>query len=326
MQDSRYPGDLNFQRASGFSKAYQGLSGKLQTDICKDAADSFQLRIQNVLHLGVLPVEITYWSSFLGKIDGYVIGRNSLKFKTETKEDTNLAVQVQETIRENLLLPNDAWVQGHTLLAQIMEPLIRNPSDDPLVGSYIAAGLRSVLGAIIVNSWMCLETLVEDLWVSSVNAFPEKLALPVIESNSNRIHDNNNKPKSISTLVFRKYGFDLQNCMGHILVNERKVDFRTIAGARMAYKQSFSEKILALEDNQDLVSFEAIRNIFAHKGGTVDEKFLKLTENDGKFTNISIGAPIPITGETAHYYANFCVECCVKLLEEVDTCLQELQK
>jgi hypothetical protein len=324
MQDSRYPGDLNFQRASGFSKAYQGLSEKLETDICKDAADSFQLRIQNVLHLGILPIEITYWSSFLGKIDGYVIGRNSLKFKTETKEDINLTLQVQQTIRENLLQPNDAWVHGHTLLAQIMEPLIRDPSDDPLVGSYIAEGLRSVLGAIVVNSWMCLETLVEDLWISSVNAFPEQLALPVIESNLNRTQDT--KPKSISTLVFRKYGFDLHNCMGHILVNERKIDFRTIAGARLAYKQSFSEKILALEDNQNLVSFEAVRNIIAHKGGTADELFIKLTKNDSRFTNITIGAPVLITGEVARDYANFCVECCVKLLEEVDTYLQEIQK
>lgn len=321
---NRYPGDLNFQRASSFSKTYQGLSSELTSPICRQAADSFQTKLESIRSTGIMPVEIVHWASYLGKIKGYALAKKSMDFEDEIKSNQSAMDMAEELYSKHLPPANQAWISGHQLLAHLIKPLIEEPSDDPLVGGYLADGVRAVIGTVISSSWMSLETLIEDLWETSLNNFPIDLAIPVLESSISSEGGQSPKVKSISVTAFRKYGLDFSRCMGTVLIEQRKVDFRTLAGAKQAYKLAFSGRTTAIESAQGLGTFEAVRNVMAHKGGIIDEKFLSLTKNDKRFLNAQPNTPINLTGELACEFANLAIDCGVNLLRQVDSYLNEI--
>jgi len=322
----RYPGDLNFQRASSFSKIYQHLSNELTSPICREAADSFQDKMESIRSTAIMPVEVVYWAAHLGKLKGYALAKNSMDFGAELKSNQEALRDIETLYAKHLLPANEAWVVGHQLLAQIIKSLIEEPSPDPLVGGYIADGVRAVIGTIISGSWMALETLIEDLWERSLNSYPMDLAIPVLESSISSEGGQSSKAKSISASAFRRYGLDFSRCMGTVLIEQRKVEFRTLGGAKQAYKLAFSGRTAAIESAQGLGTFEAARNILAHKGGIIDDKFISITKNDPRFSDALPNKKINLTGELARDFANSAIDCGVNLLKQVDLCLNEVAK
>lgn len=320
----RYPGDLNFHRAASFSKTYQRLSSELVTPTCRQAAESFQAKLETIRSTGIMPIDLVHWSLYLGKIAGYSLATNSMAFDQEIKSNEAAISLAEELYSQHLPTADKAWLSGHQLLAQLVKPLIEEPSRDPLVSGYIADGLRAVLGSMISGAWMSIETLFEDLWETALNNYPIELAIPVLESPNSSESGSASKEKSIAVSAFRKYGLDFSSCLGTILIDQRKVEFRTIAGAKKAYKTAFSGQVSALETTTDLTSFEAVRNILAHKNGVIDEKFISLTKKDPKFANVQLNESINLTGDLAKDFANIAIECGVKLLREVDSYLNEL--
>ncbi len=93
-------------------------------------------------------------------------------------------------------------------------------------------------------------------------------------------------------------------------------------GARLAYKQSFQDKVKILNENaESLKVFEAVRNVLAHKGGVADDKFIAITKSHPNFQNIQAGTDISISGDLVKDYATLTVETAIDLIVEVDNYL-----
>lgn len=86
-----------------------------------------------------------------------------------------------------------------------------------------------------------------------------------------------------------KYQFDLRRRLGTLL--KPKFDFTSVDGIAKAYQKAFGE-FPALEDlSGELNELEHTRNLIVHRGGIVDEKFLRATNlkaRQGKKLDIKI--------------------------------------
>ena len=73
----------------------------------------------------------------------------------------------------------------------------------------------------------------------------------------------------------------------------------------------------------ELSFLEAIRDLFAHKGGVIDEKFLNRARTRAEFSGAKVGNIIGIGGPIVAEYANTVADCATALINALDKWLAE---
>jgi hypothetical protein len=139
---------------------------------------------------------------------------------------------------------------------------------------------RSWLFAVTLYIWTAFEYLAADLWVGSLNQ-STTLAQRILASMSNEVIGTPGlSRRQIDVGLAARYGFDLRHSLGTIL--KPKFDFSNVDGIEAAYKGAFGGcgEIEQLRD--DLRQLEQVRHLIVHRGGVMDDKFLKLSGLKGK--------------------------------------------
>ena len=142
----------------------------------------------------------------------------------------------------------------------------------------VRSGIEAILAAQVILSWASFETLAKDLWATCINARPRSIALIILTSKKGAAKD---RPKSISFQTIAKYGLNLQDKVGTVLLDEEKYDFTSLRGIRLAYEDAFCvalandlEKMNQLVfSSQELRVASAYRHVLMHNGGMVDDDF-----------------------------------------------------
>jgi hypothetical protein len=158
-------------------------------------------------------------------------------------------------------------------------------------------GLEAILRGALIGTWTAFESFAVDLWVTCVNLRPRSLARNVIElkstakersgtnSGESFVEVKMNQPR-IGLDELARFGFNVSNKMGQLLKDERRVSLESLSGISTAYRDAFrqmenkkkppSPKLETFFSSVygDLKCLEALRNLLAHRGGIVDEKFL----------------------------------------------------
>src|SRR5439155_25056550 len=111
---------------------------------------------------------------------------------------------------------------------------------------------------------------------NAVNACPSPLANNVMSAPDSALKAGN-QSKSLSYSHFIGSGFDFRRSMGSLLFTEKKVDFQQLKTIRAAYKVAFASELEPIfeENHVQLSRLEALRNLFVHKGGLIDSKFVQ---------------------------------------------------
>jgi hypothetical protein len=136
--------------------------------------------------------------------------------------------------------------------------------------------LRSLKLARLVLGWTAFECLSRDAWEAALNESPAGLAQQTVRGlPSEEDSESGLTRKQVPVAFLSKFGFDLRKRMGTVL--RSKFDFTSVSGMRQAYIAAFGDKkeLSSIFAEPELMQLEAFRNLIVHRGGIVDEEYLK---------------------------------------------------
>src|SRR5437667_7985386 len=127
--------------------------------------------------------------------------------------------------------------------------------------------VQATMAAMLIGLWTAFESAAQDVWILAVNSRPKPLADRILKT-----LDKEERQKFLPAAMVSEADYDLRNCMGDILLRKRAVDFQLLSTIREAYKIAFESRLESIfEEHQvELSRLEAVRNLFAHKGGSID--------------------------------------------------------
>jgi len=152
-------------------------------------------------------------------------------------------------------------------------------------GPYIQGSFQNLLNSVIILSWSAFEVLVEDLLLESIKEHPTSFS--------------------------------------HVLKPE-KLRFRSRDYIRKSYAIAFPNNdaaIIATLNNQSVDALALVRNLLIHKGGIVDDTFLKDSvgvSGLSGFASLLPGAAIQIDGLLVISVVDPVIKCGYQLLKAVD--------
>jgi hypothetical protein len=187
------------------------------------------------------------------------------------------------------------------------------------------SAIQATMAAMLIGLWTAFESLAQDTWITAVNLRPDPLATRVLNRNVDT--GTGTQLKSIPPDQIIGHGFDLRNSMGAILFRQRAVDFQQLKTIRMAYKVAFASELEPIFEkyNVQLFRLETLRNLFVHKGGLIDRKFIDRMGNEPDFKD-QTGKSLSLHGEYVAHKANIVSACSTQLIQAVDKWLTENAK
>jgi len=177
--------------------------------------------------------------------------------------------------------------------------------------TYMRGGLSGPwLFAITVYTWTTFECLAGDLWANSLNQ-GTTLAQKVLTSLPNETDGSGLSRRHIEVGLAAKHNFDLRRSLGTVL--RPKFDFTSFDGISSAFEQAFGrcEELQELESS--LKELEQVRHLIVHRGGIVDDKFLKISKLKVR-RNTALRLSV---GQVRDYIISMTLGC-VALLHSVD--------
>jgi hypothetical protein len=188
---------------------------------------------------------------------------------------------------------------------------------DLLKDKHVASALRALTLARIVFGWTAFECLAVDGWETALNESTVGLGQPAFKHITiGSGADEGITARHVPVSLLAKYGFDLRKKLGTVL--RTKFDFTSVAGIRQAYKTAFAdqEKLARILVDPKLTHLEATRHLIVHRGGLVDEEFIKRTGS-----SFPIGRAIPLDEEEIASLLDAMKTAGCGLLAFVDECL-----
>ena len=213
-----------------------------------------------------------------------------------------------------------------------------------LENDMIRDGFDALFSSLIINSWVCFETLATDLWVAAVNNNPNSLGIAALKAANSKNSNPATAKKAttsknpISLDIMAKYEFNLRRKLGTILWRERHFNFNSLDTIKKAYFDCFLtwnsdknkerretvEKWFSGPDYDQLQVLEATRHVLVHRAGFADKKFVKdVKDKHVILSSVTENKRIPVSGEMVQDFVNSSFRCGTQLLEGVDQCLHK---
>jgi len=182
--------------------------------------------------------------------------------------------------------------------------------------------VQATMAAMLIGIWTAFESLAQDTWIAAVNTRPDPLATRILKRNADL--GTGLQLKSIPSDQIIGHSFDLRNSMGTVLFRQRAVDFQQLKNIRVAYKVAFADAFETIFEQyqQELFWLEAERNLFVHKGGLIDQKFVERMGNKPLMKK-TIGSSLTVHGQHVANKANIVSRCSTELMQAVDKWLME---
>ena len=108
--------------------------------------------------------------------------------------------------------------------------------------------------------------------------------------------------------------------MGSILLRKRSVDFQTLENIAFSCRVAFEKQLDSVFDAylDRLSELEAMRNLFAYRGGIADQRFIQRTRKVAGFENLKDGSVVILTGIYVADKADVISKCSTALVTGVD--------
>lgn len=159
----------------------------------------------------------------------------------------------------------------------------------------INGGLRVVLSSMLAGAWTAFEALATDVWERAVNCRPRSLVTKFLGAQGKQ------QEKSVRISAVLDLLHDLPGKMGSLLRTQEKVDFTCLDTIQKEYGKLFGDAGEKLFDDPRLRLLELERNLFAHQGGVVDQKFVwnvrDYLASHAEYTAAEIGKPLNVDAE-----------------------------
>jgi hypothetical protein len=197
--------------------------------------------------------------------------------------------------------------------------------------TWIAVAIQSLYSALVIGAYTAFEMAATDIWLAAVNARPRTLAARALEFGRGAESHTKAQEPSVPLATLAEYDFDISRNVGEYLRESRRVSFDSLKGIDAAYKAAFRipedrEKRISnvltdlfRESNADLKALEAVRNLFAHRGGKTDERFrAQIRGYDEEWYASPLGEPVRLDGAHVAKFVTTTVRFSSSLLAFVD--------
>jgi hypothetical protein len=272
--------DIDFDYTSATNAA-----GAVKQSEFKPVAQAFQANIENAVGLLQLPHGLLMWSHMEIKrllmfTDAYL----PLGLKGADYGEAAIKKQVDEEVRRRFdQLQHDGSFELELIPAadSKMAHLLGDPK--------MQRQIRMILLSLISATWTAFEILAGDAWQLALNSRPDQIAEKVLGQLFPSGTPEGLSAKAIPLWMAAKYGFDLRNHIGDIL--KPHVDFSDLKQIQKAYAAAFGTNA-AFESavaDKNLLTLGATRNLVVHRGGLVDEKYNKITNQ-----SFETSQPLPL--------------------------------
>ncbi|MBB2753357.1 UNVERIFIED_ORG: hypothetical protein GGI57_004079 [Rhizobium aethiopicum] len=280
-------------------------------------ADTYKINMMRVRNLTMLLPEVAYWTRITTRIASVAnasLGRPIElpgRVRGAPAPDQSLQDEADKQYAEWFKIKpesGEAWQDGNDLVKALVSA----------APAHHGTGLQALMSAILVETWSAFEGLLIDTWKTALNLAPANLSAGVLGNE-----------KSIPVAVLQRHGFNIADKLGDVLSDiPGKVDLASLSGIKKAYKAAFAEADPeAIFNSYDpaLSHFEAIRHLFAHRAGRVDERFLRRVKKDAVLSAYQVGDELKINGMLVSQLTDAAVRCAVELHSFVDSWLLDLR-
>ncbi len=296
---------------------------RLRVEALSGPAETFALNIGAIDSFLKLPWYLVGFGHGWGTRDVLVFVQNYLHAKSLPSEDVEEIVTAYrskvKSMKERVETPrteSDSLDDCADLLDETTPQIVPPDVRMALGRSDNAPAVRSLLAFTSVATWTAVESLAKDLWISCVNLRLDPLAKNALRVQGGGTGEGDSK--SIKAVWLAKYGFDLRDRMGTLLVeDENKFQFDSPKLIRKSYVAAFGQSPetegLWQEIGYDLGLLNLTRNLVAHRAGIVDQKFVDQTR-----LAIPVGEYVPLNAENVANFLTVATQAACELLAFVD--------
>jgi hypothetical protein len=197
---------------------------------------------------------------------------------------------------------DEAWQDG----CDLIKPLIN-------MSPGYAKGMEALMSALLIETWAAVEAFLGDLLISALDLASDPLG-----------HNFLGTEKTLPVDVLRRFNFDISDKMGSALALAQKFNFTSLSTIEKDYKSAFSEHdTTEIFDafRPEVGHLEAIRNLYAHRSGKIDETFLRRVAKSTIIPKYEIGQELRLDGRMVSHYIGVSVELAMELFSFVDRCV-----
>ena len=164
----------------------------------------------------------------------------------------------------------------------------------------------------LVNSWTLFEAFIKDIWIITLNTYPELLNNKVINTKSD--NENSNNSKMIPLNILSKYNYDISQHLGEILAS--KYDFTGVEGIKKSFKDllNINENEVDFLSSTKINQLEICRHIIVHNATVIDNKYLTRSKRKNEENGQKLILDITEISEMI----NYSIECVRSILLLVD--------
>lgn len=327
---------------------------KVCDGLCKELVELGNALVKNIARIGslaVLPAWLVEESQKMRHAADRILLRHCGTLEARPSVDFSNADLMKERILLSSQEPKDleksadsidyvhgsenliSWVRGPTLFAAGADnftnliSLIREP--------WPRTATSYLYSSLILGAYTAFEALATDLWLVSLNLRPKSLVKNMLLAHTtprNEDSTSRGQEPSIRFSDLSEYDFNVSAVMGKLLKEQRRANFDSLYGIRLAYESAFrlpedkkkhrtSEELkhLFTSSHSDLRCLESLRNLIAHRGGVVDEKFRREVEKTAPdLYTTHQGEMLQLNGQQVSKYVMAAVQFSLLLLHFVD--------
>ncbi len=238
-----------------------------------------------------------------------VLGKPEFGDSDAPKRD-ELQKRFHELMRQRpQMSPDDP--RNYVASAYILDNVLKEPGP-------IRVAFDAILASLLMNTWTAFESCVTDLWTKAVDLSPKVPVANFIKAQAK------NQEKSVLLSVLLERDFDLTQCMGSYLKESRKAEFESLKSIQDQYGKAFGNDAERVFDCAQLRTLERVRNLFAHRGGLVDQKFLRETRDEqAALGTLTEGQPLELEMQTVRLLVGVGVERALMVLQFIDNWLAD---
>ena len=326
--------DLKYGKALRRESDGLVIDPQVQSPCLRPIASVFKENADRVYSLASMPVGVSHW---LGALQSCAsIAAFTVTGNPELPDD--VTTEVEDKVRMEIVKEFEAY-QKQIADSRAFDLAWEHALDNVIMliqGSdhRMRRSIETLLSSQIAFAWTTFETLAGDLWVASLNAHPDTLAMlcgkairiwnisnakipPKNDDNSKRERD---KMVSLNALHHRTHGkYNVAEIMGTILKD--RYGFDSLGGIRSAYGEAFSKNFEAIDielANKSLDALSIVRNVIVHRSGVADEEYVERRMSVAEAPDVQLGQPVPITGELFRSLSDPVMMCANRLLKAVD--------
>jgi hypothetical protein len=304
--------DLKFDTARAFLQNYKGIADSLNTSGLRPIAETLIKNLDRIVSLVSMPAWITItamvYQQHLSLID-FDFDSESLASPATDPGISPLLNQIAESYKQNKE-PSAAIPKYAKAIA--LFNLIHT-------GAYpvISDGFSGLLAAQVIGAWTAFETMATDLWIEVVNRRPAILGERLASAPDSE-NPRTGKGKSIPFDELQKHQFDLRAHMGDAMAY--KFHFSKFEDLKHAYSTIFDGEDSVLKHLADsaLWVVNAVRNLLVHRGGIVDQAFLRKVKSNPELSALKAGDEMPLDGKMTAEMTGTCIGASTGLLSEID--------